>query len=522
MDSESLFPLPLTPFETLMVLDDRPEWPMTFCVECVFRGRFDRPKFEAALQQALRRHPLLIARIQRSGGRWLWQASEARELPLSWSEFDSEPPPTILPRIDLRREPGLRIEIAAGPAPCNGQPTSSGARELASSESASVSGAIGPPAVDGDADDGDAREPEAGFRSGAADGRSAPVAIDANVQTRLRILLHHACCDGLGARRFAQDLWILYAREVHGAERAPRLDRLDARLLLDRATWSTPAGEPAAAGTSLWDKLRHAYDFHVRGPMPMARGPARGESPARSPPPEPISSLVRQCVFSRDATRAINERAREAGLTMNDIATSLFLQTVAEWNAARGARPHQRIRLLIPTDLRRREHDRSPATNRMSYAFVSRSLGACQHWGNLTESVHREMEYVRQVQLGLDFLNIVGGLGKLPGALPLFLRVPRCLATAILTNLGDPTRRFRRRFPSWNGCPVIGDVALEQILGTPPLRPKTDAGVGLCVCSGQLTVSLQMHARRFTPDDAARMLDSYIAGWHAWLARMVR
>ncbi len=59
--SKRVFPLHLTPFENYMVADDRPEYPMTFIVEFEFDGQLDPPAFEAAIDDALQRHPLLRA-----------------------------------------------------------------------------------------------------------------------------------------------------------------------------------------------------------------------------------------------------------------------------------------------------------------------------------------------------------------------------------------------------------------------------------------------------------------------------
>ncbi len=61
---DRLFPLPLTPFENLMVLNDRPDYPMVF--ECVleFSGTIDRKPLEQALHRAWANQPLLKCRVE--------------------------------------------------------------------------------------------------------------------------------------------------------------------------------------------------------------------------------------------------------------------------------------------------------------------------------------------------------------------------------------------------------------------------------------------------------------------------
>ena len=61
-----LFPLPLTPFERYMLADDRPDYPMAFPAVVEFSGSLRRAEFDAALEGALREHPLLRARVDGS------------------------------------------------------------------------------------------------------------------------------------------------------------------------------------------------------------------------------------------------------------------------------------------------------------------------------------------------------------------------------------------------------------------------------------------------------------------------
>jgi hypothetical protein len=90
------------------------------------------------------------------------------------------------------------------------------------------------------------------------------------------------------------------------------------------------------------------------------------------------------------------------------------------------------------------------------------------------------------------------------------------MATAVLTNLGDTTRRFRSRFPVRDGYPVIGNVRLEQVVGVPPLRPGTHSGLGICLCAGHMAVSLRPDYRYLGNAAATSLLDAYVAAWKRW------
>jgi hypothetical protein len=78
MTAPPIFPLPLSPFEVYMVVDDRPQYRMTFVMRLDFVGRVNTAALEASLPQALARHPLLTARLDQSSRPWRWQEGESK------------------------------------------------------------------------------------------------------------------------------------------------------------------------------------------------------------------------------------------------------------------------------------------------------------------------------------------------------------------------------------------------------------------------------------------------------------
>lgn len=62
-----LFPLPLVPFESYMLADDRPAYPMNCFARIRFHGRLDRAALSSAMSVAVSRHPPLSAVVRRSG-----------------------------------------------------------------------------------------------------------------------------------------------------------------------------------------------------------------------------------------------------------------------------------------------------------------------------------------------------------------------------------------------------------------------------------------------------------------------
>lgn len=94
------WPLPLSPFELMMVFDDRPDYPMTFSLGARVRGPVDRERLENSLNATLQRHPLLTSLLVDKRGYPHWTP-----LPAPYSCLSSE----MGRPFDLRREAGIRV-----------------------------------------------------------------------------------------------------------------------------------------------------------------------------------------------------------------------------------------------------------------------------------------------------------------------------------------------------------------------------------------------------------------------------
>lgn len=77
-----------------------------------------------------------------------------------------------------------------------------------------------------------------------------------------------------------------------------------------------------------------------------------------------------------------------------------------------------------------------------------------------------------------------------------------CIATAVLSNLGNPVRHFHQGLPSVNGRVKDGNVVLTRITGAPPVRPKTHAVFMVIEYAGD--------PKLFYSDDSKQLLELYI------------
>jgi hypothetical protein len=185
--------------------------------------------------------------------------------------------------------------------------------------------------------------------------------------------------------------------------------------------------------------------------------------------------------------------------------------TLAEWNRqATSQRTRGWLRVLMPVDLRGRGDRLMSAANCMSYVPLNRRAEDCvdERAEALLAGLRDEARAARRSGLGRVFLGALDLLLASRVLSPMLAR-EQCLATAVLTNLGNPTHRFTARFPRHDGRVVAGDLRVDEIAGVTPLRPLTRASFAVGTYAGNLGVSLLADPRNFTHEDARRLLSAY-------------
>ena len=330
------------------------------------------------------------------------------------------------------------------------------------------------------------------------------------------IFFHHSCCDGQGARRFLFDLLSNYEKGVMGdasLRTAAKLDELVQARLMRRADLAAPVNnEVTEAAPKLgWrEQVAGMTTFFRDKPSPLAPG-------LKAKAKQPAENRVHHVLFEPEETANLRTRSQQEGTTFNDVAIALLMRTASEWNHERGqGSDRERIRITMPTDLRQKEDDRSPASNRVGYSFPTLSRHEMRTWPELLARVKRETEIIKERRLGAEFVTNITMAQAVPFLFPLFLKWTSCLSTAILTNLGDATRRLRRRFPLDAGRMVVGGLPLQCIIATPPVRPGTRAGFGMCVCGGRLALSVLTDPHYFGDEDTRRLLSHYVHAIRDW------
>jgi hypothetical protein len=322
-------------------------------------------------------------------------------------------------------------------------------------------------------------------------------------RTKVLLHCHHACADALGSFGFIGDLLAGYALAC-GQQVTPRI--IEPHRLLMR-------GQAGLDGRSLWRRIydavvgsREGARFFLHSPKPLAPSPNAPEAPAT------VGPIYTTRTLPEDVTLGLRVAARSGKATTNDVLLRDLYRTMRRWNAEHGEPLNRRkLRILMPQNLRTNEDYSMPAANVMSFAFVTRRAHLCDAPGAMLESLREETDAVRRGRLSLYFL---GGLESLQsnGLLKPVLNGSFCFASAILTNVGDPTRRLGTTFArSKRGGLTIGDVVLRSIAAVPPLRPQTRAAFAVVNHGRTMSINLKWDPRSFSPLDAEQLLGQYVA-----------
>jgi hypothetical protein len=435
-----MMPLPLTTMEQYYWTDDSDDYPTTFPVLLRFGGVLREGPLREALAVALQRHPIFSWRVDSSGRRPCWVAASTPTGPY-FDWGDARSAPSH-PR-------GERIDLAS----------------------------------------------EGGLRLWVRAGADG---------SELLIQFHHACCDGIGALQFVEDLLIAYAGQTLPAGHRLELRRVDPSELRYRGAF----GRPDRVGPSSWRvKIQVAKEWAKllwHEPAVVAAA----DSPVATADTLPFLGF-RWHRFSRETTRALRNTAALHKVMLNDLLLAHLFIAIRNWNRQHQANDNDRLRINMPTNMRTKEDRFLPASSTLSFTFLTRAGSDCDRPDELLASVHEETSAIKHWQLGFVFVGGLEFAAGLPGLTSWVLGRPRCFATAVFSNMGRVLNGLP--LPRENHRLVCGDVVLEELLGVPPIRPLTRAALVALTYAGQLTLCARCDPRFFSGASTQRFLDHVVS-----------
>lgn len=430
-----------------MWADDRPTSPMSFFVRVLFSGTLDQAAFVDALEATLQRHPLLHARL---AGR--------RRRDLAWVAS-----PELLPWIDVAEE-GVPMLF----------PNS--------------------------------------FRMDLRKENGLRVWIRHNGDHgEIRFQFHHACCDGVAANQFIADVLCAYDRKQRGTAGESRESRpLDIEGLRRRHCLGVRHQNLLFRGlVAAWAAFVRLPLFFLTRPMPLhAPEQANGHGTEIHDTVVPELLTWRFDKAQLDRLLAV---ARQSGATFNDLMLRDFFLVMRSWNGRHGAGKGRFLRILVPFNLRRPEHDCLPATNVMGLIYIDRSF---KHLARLSPDallagIRNETRFLKNSRLPAAFTYAMAVGEKTMGSLERIFRTDRCLTSAVLSNLGriftdTPLRRKEGRV-------LAGDLVVKAIDTAPPVRTGSGFSCTIYTYASQMSLTLLYDRRCFSSAVARQLLNRLVA-----------
>ena len=219
--------------------------------------------------------------------------------------------------------------------------------------------------------------------------------------------------------------------------------------------------------------------------------------------------------LSREETRGLRKVARQNQASLGELLMREILLTSGDWCQAseqNSSPTDAAISIQLPVSLRGPNDDRLPACNVIGNIFIERTPEELASSDNLLHSVRDEMSFVHQSQAGWIFLQSLGILRRIPGVVAMMERSmsSRCMATVILSHMGNLLNSIGGRLPKRDGRIAIGNLLIEDICGIAPFRPGTNVVLSTLILQGQLLIGMRCDRSVFSLTDEQRLLDSFM------------
>ncbi len=327
-----------------------------------------------------------------------------------------------------------------------------------------------------------------------------------NGSARLLLQVHHAVSDGIGVYRFLGDVLASYGRRTSPQGGPYEPGPLDARLLRTRKNSTLQLALNGSSTAVARAAIGNAARIFGNRSLPLHAPASHTPKPGYLAPFPGIESVH----FDPDQYKTLRLATVERGVTVNDLLLGELLLTMRDWNRRHsGHHSRRRLSIMMPIDLRNGEHFEMPAANMTGYTFITRRGDDGDTTDDMLRGIRNETALIKHERRGTRFVDMISAALQVPRLLPLVLSGNYCLATAVLSNVGDPTRRFTARLPRDKGRVVAGNLVMEGIEGVPPLRPKTRATFSVFTYRRGLTISLRCDPYLFRLEDTRELLSTY-------------
>ena len=316
---------------------------------------------------------------------------------------------------------------------------------------------------------------------------------------------HHSTCDGIGAYQFLGDVLYYYAQQTGDAELEP-LAELDLKRLKGRGKVSYDPNNfrlPSGKYQRNWDEvLAHVVRTNV-----VLKAPTSKPTTFSRPFPG-----IQSFIFDKSDFKHLRLAAQSRGQIMNDMLLEKLFESLHAWNQKHRWWPlRKHVAVMMPLNLREPTDNDLSACNVVAQAFVRRTAAQVKDKEKFRSDLGEELRDIKHSRHKIRFMHmLVGSQNMYPKLFETMMNWKRSLATAILSNTGDPTKQFYADFPRNKGTVQVGNLSLDGISGVPPLRPGTNVTVSIFTYRRELKICMRCDPNQFSEQDSSELLQAFV------------
>ncbi len=317
---------------------------------------------------------------------------------------------------------------------------------------------------------------------------------------------HHATCDGIGAYQMLGD-WLWFYADLVGQpveSSLPEFDPLQLRMRV-KAAYNVERYR-GKNGKITYDRSEAAM---MAMQTMQSLAPVRSSEPDAAP--EPLFPGLCDFEFDKARYKKLRHVAEARGQTTNELLIQQLLVSLNTWSEIQGVRQRGQYCIMMPMDLREADTRLSTAANLVTYALIRRRPSECVDSLEGINSLAQELLKFKHTRHITTFMYVMAFLVRLPTWLKRGFVSRRRVATAIVSNTGDPTKRFSASFPSEKGLLRAGNLLLTDINGVPPMRNGTRLTISVFTYRRVLKVCLRCDPKHFTVANSRAFLAHYVA-----------
>lgn len=321
-------------------------------------------------------------------------------------------------------------------------------------------------------------------------------------QTEMWFHMSHVIGDGLAGVQIISEWMKCYHQIVTGNDRIKGFHRLDPTQLLRRNDLELTSPNYLK---NLWKQpigLFGASKFILRTPCPF---PVSADSSPDSWDYQRQPAIIGSWI-DLNSSQILVEKAKLMNVSVNTLLVGLLMQSLEHFCDNESSRISKWIRIILPMSIRTFADRRMPATNRATVVQVDRKASDFLR-PDFFEGLNREIQIIRDWDLGKLFLIFIRSMLLVPGALQRSAKSKKCRGTAVFANLAEPFGRMG--LPTEDQKMVVGNLRLHEFDFVGPIRHSMPVNFTSQRFIDRYRISLHFDCRVLPTETASQLLNDF-------------